>query len=200
MDCKYVVNLISKGGLSAAEQIMLNTHLEGCCSCKEKFLLLDKTFSLLKNEVILPPDDFTDKIMSKIEQKKPITDGYVLPFHSYFRRLIPAAVVATMVVVAGLIFLQKRKPSEVVVTFNIAVSDAQAVTLAGDFNGWDTESLKLKKQNGIWVLKLPLAPGRYQYAFVIDGKNWLADPYAKDYVDSDYAPGAKNSVVDTTRL
>jgi len=138
--------------------------------------------------------------MSKIEPREISPAGYILPFHRYLWRLVPATVIATIVVVASLVFLQKRKPSEVVVTFNIAGIDAQRVTLAGDFNGWDTESLKLKKQNGLWVLKLPLSPGRYQYVFVIDGKNWLADPYAKDYVDSGYVPGAKNSVVDTTRL
>lgn len=198
MCCKQIVNLMSKDKISSAERTVLNTHFEKCASCKEKFLLLNKTFSLLEQEVILPHNDFTDKIMSKIGLKENATARDVTPLHRYFGRLVPATAMATVVLVAGLLFLQKNKPSEVVITFKIAMPDAQAVTLAGDFNGWDTESLKLKKQNGSWEIKLPLSPGRYQYAFVIDGRNWIPDPRTKNYVDSGY--GMKNSILDTAKL
>ncbi len=40
---------------------------------------------------------------------------------------------------------------------------------------------------------MPLAPGRYQYAFVVDGRRFVADPAAPRAVDDDF--GQPSSVV-----
>jgi serine protease AprX len=56
--------------------------------------------------------------------------------------------------------------------------DAQRVSLAGDFNGWNEATNPLMKDaTGLWLcqLKTPDA-GRYQYKFVVDGKRWIEDP------------------------
>ena len=47
--------------------------------------------------------------------------------------------------------------------------------------------------NGMWTVDLPLAPGVYHYAFLVDGKEWKADPEALRAVGDDY--GRPNSIV-----
>ncbi len=54
---------------------------------------------------------------------------------------------------------------------------AKSVALAGDFNGWNPQSLFFTQhQSGMWVLKIGLLPsGSYEYKLVVDDK-WLDDP------------------------
>ena len=53
---------------------------------------------------------------------------------------------------------------------------ATAVLLAGSFNGWSATATPMTRDNlGHWTVALPLAPGRYEYKFVVDGE-WVCDP------------------------
>ncbi len=62
------------------------------------------------------------------------------------------------------------------VAFVIDAPNAKAVFLTGDFNNWNiTEHLMARQPDGRWTAMLPLAPGRYQYKFVVDGE-WMLDP------------------------
>ena len=53
---------------------------------------------------------------------------------------------------------------------------ATTVSVAGTFNDWavDKDMLKKDKKTGLWIAKISLAPGDYEYKFVCDGKNWDA--------------------------
>jgi 1,4-alpha-glucan branching enzyme len=43
------------------------------------------------------------------------------------------------------------------------------VFLAGEFNGWDTQTLPMKKdKSGIWKTKIKLSLGRHEYKFFSD--------------------------------
>lgn len=53
--------------------------------------------------------------------------------------------------------------------------DAQAVTLAGSFNGWNPQKYFLIKETGGWVCRVELEPGKHFYKFVVD-RQWLVDP------------------------
>jgi len=46
---------------------------------------------------------------------------------------------------------------------------------------------------GLWAVTVPLAPGRYRYAFVVDGKRWQPDPSAPPAPDDEF--GSPSSVV-----
>ncbi|MBL8151550.1 MAG: S8 family serine peptidase [Blastocatellia bacterium] len=64
-------------------------------------------------------------------------------------------------------------------TFLYHNSDAQSVSLAGDFNGWSTKTLHMKKDlvDGLWRISLPaLPPGRYRYKYIVDNSKWVEDP------------------------
>lgn len=66
------------------------------------------------------------------------------------------------------------------VRFVLVQPGAQQVSLVGDFNGWSREAMPLQAADGVtWTLSVPLAPGRYEYAFVVDGQRWVADPSAR---------------------
>jgi Glycogen recognition site of AMP-activated protein kinase len=71
------------------------------------------------------------------------------------------------------------------VRFVIREPGAQRVSLVGDFNGWsrDATPLEASADAATWTLTLPLAPGRYEYAFVVDGERWVADPSARTVQD-----------------
>ena len=73
--------------------------------------------------------------------------------------------------------------------------DARSVSVVGDFNGWNPAKTKLERTDGgMWTVTLPLKPGRYEYMFVIDGKQWIADPLASEEATDGF--GAQNAVLD----
>ena len=51
--------------------------------------------------------------------------------------------------------------------------EALSVQLAGTFNDWEPEPCD--KKDGAWERRKKLAPGSYQYRFVVDGR-WVPDP------------------------
>jgi len=53
--------------------------------------------------------------------------------------------------------------------------NAEKVILAGSFNGWDEEYLRMSRTDEGWEMRINLAPGEYQYKFIADGQ-WLHDP------------------------
>ncbi|HEY3266800.1 MAG TPA: alpha-amylase family glycosyl hydrolase [Armatimonadota bacterium] len=53
------------------------------------------------------------------------------------------------------------------------------VGLAGTFNAWRPDANPMSRTpSGLYAATLDLAPGPYQYKFVVDGTQWLADPMA----------------------
>ena len=67
------------------------------------------------------------------------------------------------------------------VTFALHAPGKLFVSLAGDFNGWDTYTNMLKySPDGTWWLTRPVPKGTWKYQFCIEGQRLLADPYARD--------------------
>jgi hypothetical protein len=64
------------------------------------------------------------------------------------------------------------------------------VSLAGDFNGWDTSALPMARDpvDGTWRVRVPLLPGRHTYSFVVDGQRWVIDPMAPTTVEGALGP------------
>ncbi len=71
---------------------------------------------------------------------------------------------------------------------------AKAVSLAGDFNGWNRQATQMARgDDGVWRVGLRLRSGSHQYKFVVDGDQWLSDP-RNALVTSD-GHGGNNSVL-----
>ena len=74
--------------------------------------------------------------------------------------------------------------SESAALFIMPAPGAETVTVVGSFNGWEATPLADPDGDGIWMASIPLPPGRYEYAFVIDGRWWGQDPLADELVRS----------------
>jgi 1,4-alpha-glucan branching enzyme len=86
-------------------------------------------------------------------------------------------------------------PKLVEVTFSLDRPGAQEVYLCGDFNQWSATSLRMIRHgaSGHWEKRLTLAPGRYQYKFVVDGE-WIHNPGASENLPNHH--GSLNSVME----
>ncbi len=79
------------------------------------------------------------------------------------------------------------------IEFTYYAPGAGQVFLSGSFNGWNASELPLTNDGkGTWSIVKKLAPGKYEYKFVVDGA-WFADPENPDTVPDPY--GGANSLV-----
>lgn len=81
------------------------------------------------------------------------------------------------------------------VTFKVAAAVGSKVFLAGSFNDWSEEECPMKDKAGkgeYTCLKM-LAPGRYEYKFIVDGI-WDIDASNPNFVSNDM--GTLNSVLE----
>ena len=85
-------------------------------------------------------------------------------------------------------------PARVMQLFVYVGPRARSVALVGDFNDWDPTVTPMRASTaGVWSVQFPLAPGRHEYAFVVDGKQWVIDPAAPSAPADDF--GSPNSVI-----
>ncbi len=115
----------------------------------------------------------------KIKAKENVKKAAVAPATPAEKAVKPAA--------------RKNEPKKQRVTFSVRAEPGSTVYLAGTFNNWDpTDKLMAdKKGDGLYTATLNLAPGTYEYKFVIDG-TWCADPECPDWVQNEL--GTLNSV------
>jgi len=117
--------------------------------------------------------------------------------------LTPLGGLAAAATLAVVVFLSRmdRTPSPApraesrAFQFVLVAPRATRISLVGDFNDWDATRTPMRRagSEALWTAVVPLAPGRYHYAFLVDGSRWLADPSAPVARDEDY--GAPSSVV-----
>lgn len=183
---------------------------------KNEIEAFDRAFDILKKTPLPEPSaDFTRSVMARLEPKPK-------PKRSLRTRILQwmhehplagwqfggAAFAATII---GLIFVplqpgridaphsgiaQMAQSAPAAGTeFVLYAPQASEVLVVGDFNGWGSAgAVKLQPAtNGTWRAQIKLNPGQYQYAFVVNGKQWLADPGAMRQVDDDF--GRKNSIL-----
>lgn len=78
-----------------------------------------------------------------------------------------------------------RSDTVVVARFMFVDPAAKSVALVGDFNRWDAEATPLARSSaGAWARTVRLTSGRHEYAFVVDGKHWVTDRYARSSHDA----------------
>jgi hypothetical protein len=115
-----------------------------------------------------------------------------------------AASAAIVILVVGVLPMSDTGAVEVaadqvVTRFVFIAPEASAVQVTGDFIDWSPDGLALENERGtgVWTIDVPLEPGVYQYAFVVDGAEWRPDPRAVSQVDDGF--GRENSVVIVSR-
>ena len=78
--------------------------------------------------------------------------------------------------------VSRAVPVSAVNLFTVAAPGARNVVVVGDFSAWQPLSLFDHDGDGVWSVTVALPPGRYEYAYVVDGR-WVGqDPVAAEYV------------------
>jgi len=78
-----------------------------------------------------------------------------------------------------------------VVRFVLTDASARTVSLVGDFNAWAKRATPLVAvKPGVWSAQVALPAGRHEYAFVVDGKHWVADPASERLADDFDTPSS----------
>ena len=123
--------------------------------------------------------------------------------HPGWAAALAAGIVA--IVTAGV--LRSRppvSPSSVFepVQFVLVAPAAQSVAVVGDFNDWGLNDSALVATNhqGVWSVTAPVPAGVHRYAFVVNGKEWVADPSAPRSAGDDFGlPSSALIVEDSTK-
>jgi len=83
---------------------------------------------------------------------------------------------------------------DVFVFFVASFPEARRVRLIGTFTGWENHSIAMDRAaNGTWFASVPLAQGRYEYAYLVDDL-WQLDP-ASPQVPHRFGPRVNECVV-----
>lgn len=86
--------------------------------------------------------------------------------------------------------LMNREPLNVrktmrALNFIYSVTQAQSVSLVGDFNNWDPAAHPMRRMpDRAWLLMVELKHGHHRYAFLVDGVLTL-DPRAQGVTRND---------------
>lgn len=193
------------GLLPENESKAVDLHMAECDSCKKECAELkdmaDGFRSIAKMTV---PVDFTYRVMDRVNNygRNRIAEWFDFVFTPRVVRWNVATVVSLVLLIGlSLHFLQKGQLGNgdvINVKFQIEMpeqNNVKTISLAGDFNGWNTKNMMLNQSDdNKWTLDIPLKKGRYQYMFVIDGKEWMPDPGAKKLVNDGF--GGKNSLLE----
>ena len=79
------------------------------------------------------------------------------------------------------------------VRFEFIHPTATTVAIAGTFNDWHPSTKSMHPiGSGHWLKETALAPGAYEYCFVVDGQ-WMPDPLASETVPNPF--GGQNSIL-----
>jgi len=218
MNCKKNKNLLQlyiDDALTFGEKQQVKEHLEECSACRTELKSLSTTVKLIKSlPEVSTPLNFTENLMAKISReeiqiqstwmdyfKKQVT----IPQLSF--RFAGAAAITALFIFLAFTFLfnfpglpgqpnqNEAVAQQVEVTFTISGIKANQIAVAGDFNSWNTSANQLEDPDGdgIWIGKMQLEPGRYEYMLVVDDGKWVTDPNAKVYADDGF--GSKNAVL-----
>ncbi|HEX6308518.1 MAG TPA: glycogen-binding domain-containing protein [Longimicrobiales bacterium] len=91
-------------------------------------------------------------------------------------------------------------PPPIYVQFRLDAASAHDVALAGSFSDWKPAYRLQPAGNGVWTVLLPLEPGVHDYGFIVDGEEWVPDPYAPKIDDGFGGVNSRLTVLAPTDL
>lgn len=209
MDCKRARELWparADGLLGPAELAAWEEHLARCGGCARAVESLADLEARLEGLSDVPgeaPAYLKARVMARLDEARaPGAWAWLRVLNT--RRLL-AASTACLAFFAGLLVRELSRFNEwartqgdglQTVVLRYEAPGARDVRLVGDFNAWGRSSDAVRVdpgEAGQWVFRVELAPGRYQYAFLVDGKSWLPDPGAPGIIPDGF--GGANSVL-----
>lgn len=157
---------------------------------------LDRVDALLRAQARAPAPAVAPAVLSRLRATRRARAGW-------WRPVGIAVAASTMLVGVGVgIGVRLSGPTSSApvavrtVHFALTAPEARTVMLVGDFNGWSPEqALSLRPvADGRFVASLDLTPGRYEYAFLVDGQRVVPDPAASAFAPDGF--GGTNSVLE----
>lgn len=195
-------------GRPGPEQAEWDRHLVSCPACAERarhFEELEVELEALSDVPAEPPPYLAGRVLARLtDERRGRRPWQVFRWVTASRLLV--ATTACLAFFAGLLVRELGRFNDwaggrgvehsVVLEYQAATADE--VRLVGDFNGWGRAEgpVRTERRDGHWVFRVELAPGRYQYAFLVDGKTWLPDPGAPSIIPDGF--GGANSVLYVT--
>jgi hypothetical protein len=142
----------------------------------------------------VPPEIYRG-IMSRLTPKRPrlwhqmrfrLTRPVTVRFVPW--RWVPALAAAILVLVVYRAPLPPGRPTPgeplapemAALTLTYDHPAARHVALIGSFSNWDPASpvIRAERRGTRWIFHLEVRPGRYEYAFLVDGREVVPDPRA----------------------
>jgi hypothetical protein len=207
MNSELLVQRFVDQELSAEERVQLLVRLGNDDEVRRQALALERLLldaSRLPRPVV--PDGFVDAVLARTAAApslwQRVTSALWTPHVLRWNVAgVTVAAMLTLFVGGGLMMratappVAPAAPTQVLVRLVVVQPGARTVQAAGDFNGWNPSHTPLEQaSNGAWTVTIPLEPGRYEYQFVVDGEQWIADPYAVELNDDGF--GSRNAVLD----
>lgn len=81
--------------------------------------------------------------------------------------------------------------------FKSVETNTKSVAITGDFNNWNENGIALHFVNEVWTVSLTLEYGVYQYKYIINGKDFITDPYAEAFAPD--GKGGKNAILEVKK-
>lgn len=166
------------------------------------------------------PDPFLEKrVMQQVRREAPSLYPFRISTTPWWKkehvlRISPVGALALAAGISGIVVLSSitlarnsvhkamavasashsRPDTVTLVRFVVAEPGAARVELVGDFNQWTRGTTQLERTGapGVWAVSIPVTPGRHEYAFIVNGSRWVADPLAPKSSD-DF--GTESSVI-----
>jgi hypothetical protein len=203
--------------LSAEERMRLLVRLGREAALRDRLLELEQlAFAASRLPRPAVPDDFVARVMARTAPASPAwhrwLDALWMPRVVEWNLAGATAACLALVVTAGVAGSLVRgrsaappvsatpdplasRATAVPVRLVVLEPGATSVQVAGDFNGWNPALTPLAQvSSGAWSVTLTLDPGRYEYMFVVDGQQWIADPFAAEQNDDGF--GSRNAVLE----
>jgi hypothetical protein len=171
------------------------------------------TLELIVQELQAPvrlDDSFDRRVMVRVrrlyaERRPRGIAGWIGAAVNLTRRPAYAAALAAGVVavVMGMLRDGRRTVAgaePIPVQFVLVAPEARTVAVVGDFNNWglgDT-ALVAENHNGVWSVSAPVPAGVHRYAFLVNGKQWVADPTAPRAAGDDFGQPSSTLVVEAS--
>ncbi|MBN2441856.1 MAG: isoamylase early set domain-containing protein [Spirochaetales bacterium] len=126
---------------------------------------------------------------TKVEKNK--NSAWKVPLSAYGAGFLFFIISGLLFVFTGIPGIEKDM---ILISFSLSEPEAESVALVADFNDWNPVASQMTKINGIWEIKVKLKKGQvYTYNFVINGREWITDPYSLLNVDDGF--GGKSSIL-----
>ncbi len=128
------------------------------------------------------PDGFASRVMAALPDKPRLTWRDRLKSFWPERRfwVLPAVsgALAMLIIMSGItLFHAPSKTGLIPVILDLYAPSAKQVELVGTFSNWAPKAFRLKGPDatGYWAIAVKLPPGRYEYAFLINGSQVVPD-------------------------